>query len=628
MISVDELLKKLEALNEQYDKVLGSDTPTVYWFGRVKDSVRLIEQNISGNEQLRVALDGVADNYQQNLEFFGMPVKSDNLSEEEYASSLKSILGNFYARVISDFKRLEYLSVINDTNVILVGGNGAGKSSFASYIKQASTSNIVMVAAQKYLFIDVNGNFQYQTMTGDDVRSAQFVDIAALGRKETELYSFRDANEALFTKLLRAMVNDHVIEHTAFHGNTEDFRSNFTRLQEVWKLIFPDIEFVLDALNRTLRVKKKDEEYPVNAMSDGEKVSLFHLLQILFVDDNSFVLVDEPESFLNPTLSNLLWDTLEAVRPDIKFIYISHNMSFVGSRKEASLIWIKSFEYPDEWKLEPMQGIESLPRELVAQLAGTRKPIVFIEGDYSSPDYALFSGMFSEDARVFPVGGHDTVRMYTKSYNNAPEFNGGKAFGIVDRDLMDENEISNSLEDDIYTLPFNEIEMMYFDEDILSMYLTQLSYPTAEVVKKIDDFKNAFFEKVRTSIDEITSMKSKAMLDSFLARERVEKYKDVSAGDMLQEIQQKLSDLNLEEKDKEFKSILEQSVVEKNYTKLLELSPLKKEISLGVANRMLDSKYMEKMANKFKRDPEYAKVLLGKYFSDLQGKLITKFDSK
>lgn len=123
-------------------------------------------------------------------------------------------------------------------------------------------------------------------------------------------------------------------------------------------------------------------------------------------------------------------------------------------------------------------------------------------------------------------------------------------------------------------------------------------------------------------------MKSKAMPDSFLARERVEKYKDVSAGDMLQEIQQKLSDLNLEEKDKEFKSILEQSVVEKNYTKLLELSPLKKEISLGVANRMLDSKYMEKMANKFKRDPEYAKVLLGKYFSDLQGKLITKFDSK
>lgn len=188
-----------------------------------------------------------------------------------------------------------------------------------------------MVAAQKYLFIDVNGNFQYQTMTGDDVRSAQSVDIAALGRKETELYSFRDANEALFTKLLRAMVNDHVIEHTAFHGNTEDFRSNFTRLQEVWKLIFPDIEFVLDALNRTLRVKKKDEEYPVNAMSDGEKVSLFHLLQILFVDDNSFVLVDEPESFLNPTLSNILWDTLEAVRPDIKFIYISHNMSFVGS---------------------------------------------------------------------------------------------------------------------------------------------------------------------------------------------------------------------------------------------------------------------------------------------------------
>lgn len=169
-------------------------------------------------------------------------------------------------------------------------------------------------------------------------------------------------------------------------------------------------------------------------------------------------------------------------------------------------------------------------------LAGTRNPIIFIEGDYSSTDYALFSGMFSEAARVFPVGGHDNVRMYTKSYNNAPEFNRGKAFGIVDRDLMDENEISISLEDDIYTLPFNEIEMMYFDEDILSMYLTQLSYPTVEVVKKIDNFKNAFFEKVHASINVITSLKSKSILDNFMARERVEKYKGASSLDMLQEI--------------------------------------------------------------------------------------------
>lgn len=54
--------------------------------------------------------------------------------------------------LLNEIKRINYLLLIRDNNVILVGGNGSGKSSFASYLKESLSNNIVVVPAQKFLF--------------------------------------------------------------------------------------------------------------------------------------------------------------------------------------------------------------------------------------------------------------------------------------------------------------------------------------------------------------------------------------------------------------------------------------------------------------------------------------------
>ena len=45
--------------------------------------------------------------------------------------------------LLNEIKRINYLLLIRDNNVILVGGNGSGKSSFASYLKESLSNNIV-----------------------------------------------------------------------------------------------------------------------------------------------------------------------------------------------------------------------------------------------------------------------------------------------------------------------------------------------------------------------------------------------------------------------------------------------------------------------------------------------------
>ncbi|ARF18220.1 hypothetical protein [Sporosarcina ureae] len=89
----------------------------------------------------------------------------NDLSSAYYPDSIKKyelFLSNSLS-LLAEIKRLDYLSLINDKNVILVGGNGVGKSSFASYLKDSMSINIVVVPAQKFLFYDKMINLLHLT---------------------------------------------------------------------------------------------------------------------------------------------------------------------------------------------------------------------------------------------------------------------------------------------------------------------------------------------------------------------------------------------------------------------------------------------------------------------------------
>ena len=59
-----------------------------------------------------------------------------------------------------------------------------------------------------------------------------------------------------------------------------------------------------DGMN--LSVKTLDGEvYEANWMSDGEKVVLFCVGQVLLAPQNSFIIVDEPELFLNKNMTQV-----------------------------------------------------------------------------------------------------------------------------------------------------------------------------------------------------------------------------------------------------------------------------------------------------------------------------------
>lgn len=530
--------------------------------------------------------------------------------------------------LLNEIKRINYLLLIRDNNVILVGGNGSGKSSFASYLKESLSNNIVVIPAQKFLFYNkMIGQLHLTTKT--KINDIQKDNLIRRGKFEDphqdyEVQQFMNELSELFSKLVTVIANEQTKEeHELLQRNKTSPKDKeqtiLHRLNSLWKTLIPDIELELDTLYRALVPIKRGKEYSLNSLSDGEKAMLYYICHVLLAEENSFIVIDEPETFLNVSNFNRLWDTLESYRPDCKFIYISHVIDFIVTRSNADLLWCKAFHHPNEWEINNIQIgedlLEEFPKELLSEILGARKPILFCEGKKDSLDYFVYSSLFREDAVVCPVDGHNQVIQYTRAYNNSPTLNSNQAYGIIDSDLMNEQQIKEYENDYIYTLPFNEIEMIFITEDVLNNVLEHNFLPEL-VIQKVDLFKSECFKIVEKDKNRIVGQKIKKYIDSQVSKYRVNNPQQ-SGAEMINEIKQWLDELSILELEKDFSEEVERITNENDYESLLKISPQKKEISKGLANKFLDNNYEDKAITRIKQDRGLALHLKSKYFSGI-----------
>ncbi|PRY82929.1 DUF4435 domain-containing protein [Alkalibacterium olivapovliticus] len=583
--------------------------------------INLISIKDMSNDQLLHLVSEVNKNYYSQIKNLISRYHSNPL--EKYNSLIEVVQS-----LTNEIKRIDYLSLVGKNNVTLVGGNGVGKSSFASYMKESLSSNIVVIPAQKFLFYDkmigslhltdkkLINNIQKQNLIG----RGKFENNS---KNDYVVQSFMADLSKIFSKLVTVVTNtqieqEHVLVTTNSIENDSKDKTILYRLNYLWKSLIPDIVFEVDTTNRVLVPIKNGQRYSLNAMSDGEKAMLYYICQVFLAEENSFIVVDEPETFMNVSNFNRLWDTLESYRTDCKFIYISHVIDFIVTRSNADLLWCKSYDHPNDWEIENLELEEDLsnsfPKELLSEIIGVRKPILFCEGKKGSLDYLVYSKIFQEEIVVCPVEGHNQVIQYTRAYNNSPILNNNKAFGIIDADLMSQKQIDEYKEEGIFTLSFNEIEMIFFTDEIMKNMLENY-FPSNEVEEKIEIFKNEFLSLVNSEKESIVQQKLKKYLDARLSKYRINKLQP--SNEMLIEVKSWLDSIEIETIEQSFLTELECIIREADYDALLKVSPQKKSVSKGLANRLLDNNYEEKAKNRLKLDEELSKEIRNVYFSHI-----------
>ncbi|WP_298617619.1 DUF4435 domain-containing protein [uncultured Streptococcus sp.] len=532
-----------------------------------------------------------------------------------YDSMLPQILENF--KVI---KLFSFISKVDSTTVI-IGANGAGKSSLINELRKNSIDEMYVLPAQKLLYFVSNISDRNNIEQEKYIRDLKNTNI----KYDTiDLYPFniQENFSNTFTNLITLLVKDIMVVATyKFRGQNDSSLSLWQKLEKIWNKIKPEISFEIDPIKIIVNVEKNNSKYSINGLSDGERCILFYIGNVLLAPENSYIIVDEPETFLNGAVYNELWDLLISERPDCQFIFASHNMDFVQSRTNATYVWCKEFEAPYNFDYEILEEIQEMPLSLLTEVSGTRKPILFCEGTKTSLDYQIYSKLFSEFCFVKPVQGHKQVIQHTKAYNDLQHIHGNRAFGIIDNDWMDEKSIKEYKDENIIVLPFNEIEMILVDESVVKSVLP-FDDNTGQQ-RKFNNFKNAIITSCREKKDKIISIALKKRLDEFMESHFIKK-SEPNKHDAHVFLDSLASKFDLDSTFNKINSIVEESLASSDFSRILKICNLKNEIIYYRGNTEVVPNFKEKALSRIALDSELYILLRTKYFNEF----VTLLNSK
>lgn len=441
---------------------------------------------------------------------------------------------------IRAFENFKY----KDVNYAIFGKNGAGKTRLLKKIsKELLNSNSFVISANRNITPSGNYYVSHNTSLSMALTKGNEAIYSLLQLlRDTELQAFRE-NKNLEVKL------------------SEQYYSIFNSL---------GLERELKELNGMpyLNIIGGDEhsQYQLKEGSDGEIAVAYLILAVLLLPKNSYLFIDEPEKHLNGALMKKLFDRLELERPDVRFIYLTHVINFIETRKNVKLVYLEKTNQVDKWEFQPVDDVNSIDLNIILNVEGTSDDILFCEGiGTNSIDYQIYSSVFN-NLSVVQCNSCEQVITNTKGLNNDSRFIKRNVFGIIDNDFREEGEIINLANNKITVLEYSEIENLLIDSEILESVNDELN--------KVDlsDLKNKMIQEI--------SKKKITIMNDYLDKRFL---KNISAQKLKfgERLDEQISNLNKSNQDNLIEKIklLEQRfnkfVSENSYDELIRLVPAK-----------------------------------------------------
>lgn len=459
------------------------------------------------------------------------------------------------------FNKIGYFT----SNVVAIGANGSGKTTLSNKFKTYLQNNGVVISAQRILLVPNFDTISNPIKTASELKQYQLRDKTNKSDGE-----FRYLQQE-FAIVLKNLLADNIsagnsyrkkaIESINSGGEIENPEStNLDITFQIWNAL---IEHRTISCDDGINITAKSDDgrsYPAIQMSDGEKVMLYLIAQVLQAPQNGFIVVDEPEMYLHKTILKKLWNLLEAQRSDCIFIYLTHDLDFATSRTTAKKIWIKSFTHPDNWEIEDITTDE-IPETLMLELLGSRKNILFCEGLKGSIDERVYSILLPE-LTIMPVGSCFDVMNHTKAFNKLRNVN-TQAFGLIDSDHHDSSRLEKLKEKDIYHFKVAEVENLFLDSDFLKVLAKQILIDESNVeLIKIDVIKELNKLKEIQASNYVSAKVNYYFTDS-----------DVSKGNQLAQLEGNYQDflgkVNIPDWYAQRIQELEQMITEKDYETIL-----------------------------------------------------------
>ncbi|MFV9288044.1 AAA family ATPase [Citrobacter freundii] len=462
--------------------------------------------------------------------------------------------------------------------IIFVGANGSGKSRLAISIEKSLGEQAHRISAHRALNLNPDvpkireDNALKKLRYGDD-----WDGISILNRDNTRwrskassllLNDFDSVIQALFAEQSKTALDSHHILMGKVSG--EPKKSKFEKLNEIWEGLIPHRILVIDGDDVQVKTPGNDFTYSASDLSDGERAIFYLIGQVLVAATNSVLIIDEPELHIHRSIMSSLWDQLECARQDCAFVFITHDIEFATSRI-AKKIAIKDYQQNGPtWGLEEIPEGTGFSEELTTLILGSRRPILFVEGDDNSLDKALYRSIYP-GWTVIPRGSCQNVIHAVVTLRENQALTRIKCAGIVDADGHSDEEVQAFNELGIKVLPVSEIENVFLIPSVSREIAIKENYPEDEIIRKLDIILNDVIALINQSsnFENSIRMYCQRRIDRYLKRV------DISASNSIVEMKRlyhdKTNSLDVELIYNTYANALSMAIQERDIGKILTI---------------------------------------------------------
>lgn len=475
----------------------------------------------------------------------------------------------------------EELTLEAGKTTIIIGANGSGKTRLAVYLEEQLGEKAHRIAAHRALSLNPNVD------KIPEAKARQYLSygISMNGISITDRKYYRWDNKAPtillndFDRLLQylfAQQNNLAVENNQKLNRDEEITNSKTKLdilQEVWERLLPlkKLHITADDI-RVSSIGIESADYSASEMSDGERAVFYILGQVLSANEDSILIFDEPELHIHKSIISNLWDEIEKLRPDCSFLMITHDIEFAATRVAKKYV-IRNYYSDPAWDISEIPDSE-LDEQTITLILGSRKPILFVEGEKTSLDMETYRLCYPEWT-VIPKGAcKDVIQAVSslrKLNKDMPILN-IKCAGIVDRDTRDSSQIHELEEQGIKVLLCSEIENIFSLSSVVHEVLKIEGFNGNELNNKKEQFKGRLLNYIKNDL-------SDDKLEKFVVKRihrRIDNY--------LKNI-----DLSNTQNSKEMKGKLTSEMVALTDSKINEwISEMKDEIQECINNQDID----------------------------------------
>lgn len=439
------------------------------------------------------------------------------------------------------------------SSTIFIGANGSGKTRLAVYIEDAVGEKAHRISAHRVLNLNpavpkIRGlEAQRKLKYGWDSEKATIAHRAG-NRWSNSNPAVAILND--FDGLLQTLFADQSVVTLETHakyrsGELKEARATkFELLAQIWGRLLPHRQLVITGDDIQVSAVGVPGTYPASDMSDGERGIFYLIAQALAAEHSSLLIIDEPELHVHPSIMSSLWDEIEAARQDCAFLFITHDLNFAASRAAQKYV-INAFTVTPTWEIDIVPEGTGFSEDLTTLILGSRRPILFVEGNENSLDLAIYRSCYPQWA-VIPRGSCEHVVHAVSTMRANAQLTRITCAGIVDADDYSEEDVRLLNDLGVFALPVSEVENLFLLPEVSRAIARLEGFDGAEVEKKLDGLRAAVFEllKLQTAVDEVVVRYCRRRIDRVLKKINLLGPKNMA--DLTQEYRAQTANLDIE----------------------------------------------------------------------------------